>query len=344
VSTRYSGGQRILYWWAILTTLATYVLIWSGGLVTSKGVGMAVPDWPSTFGYNMFLFPVSKWVGGIFYEHSHRLIGSGVGVMVILLVVGAFILDNRRLVKAFTIWLLVGVIIQGLLGGMRVILVQDHIGILHAALAQSFFSAMVVFCVVTSKSFVEKSWARYEPDSGLRRWAIFLTILVFLQLMLGATMRHEHIGLAVPDFPLAYGQVLPDTGPEAMEKINAWRYDEGQVPLKASYIWIHMGHRFLAVALSLAFIWFFFRSRGSSNAIRRMAAIWLAMVVVQFGLGAWTIWSDKAADVATLHMALGALILAWGVVLCFRLVLGGRTNSFQEPLDPRPDNEVSSVA
>lgn len=343
-SPRYEFGQRLLHWWAIATALATYVLVWSGGLVTSKGVGMAVPDWPTTFGYNMFLFPVSKWVGGIFYEHSHRLIGSGVGLMVIGLVVGAFIVERRKWVKVFSVVLLVAVIIQGVLGGLRVVLVKDHIGILHAMLAQSFFSALVVFCVVTSGAFVTKRWALYDPSLKQVRWAFSLTLLVFFQLMLGATMRHEHIGLAVPDFPLAYGQVVPDTSPEAMVEINAIRHAEGEVPLKPVYIWIHMMHRVVAVLLGVGIIAYAVSLRRAANPIRRMGAIWAVMVLVQFFLGAWTVWSDKAADVATMHMALGALVLAWGVVLTFRLIVGSRAAAFAAPDEPIPRSSVGATA
>lgn len=335
----YNFGRRILHWWAIATALVTFVLLWSGGLVTSKGAGMAVPDWPSTFGYNMFLFPFSKWVGGIFYEHSHRLLGSLVGVMVIGLVAAAFILDNRRWIKVYASILLVAVIAQGVLGGLRVVLVKDEIGIFHAALAQSFFSAMCVFCVATSRAFVEKRWADFEPDRGLRLAVFAATGVIFLQLVLGATMRHEHIGLAVPDFPLAYGKVLPDTGVGAMAEINAARRTAGDVPITAHHVWVHMAHRAVACIICAALFAVFLKARHSSRRLRGMAAVWLAMVLVQFALGAWTVWSNKAADVATTHMALGAILLAWGVVFSFRLKLGSRAGDFAlpDPKDIRPE-------
>lgn len=336
-------GVRLLHGWAVLTALATFILLCSGGLVTSKGVGMSVPDWPSTFGYNMFLFPFSKWVGGIFYEHSHRLIASGVGLMTIVLAVGAFVLDRRGWVKTFSVLLVVGVVIQGLLGGLRVVWNMDDIGIFHALLAQSFFSALLVFCVVTSTKFVEQRWADYDPSPTPRNWAIVITVLLFCQLGLGATMRHEHIGLAVPDFPLAYGQVLPDTSAAGMEKINAERKAAGDVNLKAEYIWVHMAHRGLAVVLCMALFAFVWISRKSSNGVRRMAWLWAAMAAAQFGLGAWTIWSNKAADVATTHMALGALLLGLGVILSFRLVYGARAGNFRKP-EPVPGVPAGSLA
>src|SRR5205814_1528572 len=125
--------------YALLTAAATLALICLGGLVTSHGAGMAVPDWPNTFGYNMFFFPISKWVGGIFYEHSHRLIASGVGFLTIGLALWTWQKESRRWVRNLAWAALVSVILQGVLGGLRVTWMKDEIGIFHAALAQLFF-------------------------------------------------------------------------------------------------------------------------------------------------------------------------------------------------------------
>ena len=91
--------KRLLHWYAIFVAASVLVLICSGGLVTSHGAGMAVPDWPNSFGYNMFLFPVSRWVGGVFFEHTHRLIASGVGLLTIALCVLTLIVEDRLWVK-----------------------------------------------------------------------------------------------------------------------------------------------------------------------------------------------------------------------------------------------------
>lgn len=331
----YSFGQALLHGSALLTTFVAFFLLWSGGLVTSMGVGMAVPDWPTTFGDNLFLFPVSKWVGGIFYEHTHRLIASGVGLLTLLLAVGSFILEPRRWVRVFALWLVAAVCLQGLFGGLRVVLNKDQVGILHALLAQSFLCGLLVFCVVTCRAFVAGRWADYDPNPGPRRLALVVTGVLFAQLALGATMRHEHIGLAVPDFPLAYGQVLPDTAPEAMGEINQQRAEKGQVPIKAEYVWVHMAHRAVALVLSALVVWFFVRSRTCSRGVRRMAAALLLLVLVQIALGAWTVWSGKAIDVATTHMALGALVLGLSVLLSFRLIMGSRVGDFALPDAPR---------
>src|SRR5258707_1612530 len=110
---------------AWFTAFATLLLICSGGMVTSKGVGLAVPDWPTTFGYNMFLFPASKWIGGIFFEHTHRLIASTVGFLTIILAVWLWFLDPRRWVRILGIAAVGAVILQGVLGGLRVTMLKD---------------------------------------------------------------------------------------------------------------------------------------------------------------------------------------------------------------------------
>src|SRR3977135_1562120 len=124
------------------TALATLFLICSGGMVTSKGVGLAVPDWPTTFGYNMFFFPFSKWIGGIFFEHMHRLIVSTVGLLTIILAVWVWMVAPRRWVRVLGVAAVAAVILQGVLGGLRVTMLKDEIGIFHACLAQAYLGML----------------------------------------------------------------------------------------------------------------------------------------------------------------------------------------------------------
>ncbi len=327
----WTASRAAVHWWAVLTAVLTFVLLCSGGLVTSHGAGMAVPDWPNTFGYNMFLFPISRWVGGIFYEHTHRLIASGIGLMTVILSIALWRVEPRRWVRVFGVCAVAGVCLQGLLGGLRVVLIKDEIGVLHALLAQSFFVAISILAIVTSRPFVKRHWADYEPHPTLRWWALGAAALIFLQLGIGATMRHEHIGLSIPDFPLAYGAWFPDTSPAAMEKINAQRIADGEMKTTAAQVWIQMSHRALAVLIAAAVLVFFWKARRGSRAVRLWSMIWIAMILAQIGLGAWTIWSNKAADVATAHMALGALCLLVGALLAFRLFCGARIRDFVLP-------------
>lgn len=312
---------------------ATFVLMCSGGIVTSKGVGMSVPDWPTTYGYNMFFFPFSGWVGGIFYEHLHRLIGAAIGLMTMILTVSILACDTRKWVKILAVAAFVAVCVQGMLGGLRVSLYKNEIGILHAMLAQSFFCLLGILAVCTSPRFMRGNWDIFVPHPSLRKIALAATVLIFAQLVLGASMRHAHLGLSIPDFPLAYGALVPDTSAATIEKINETRVADHQMPTTAMQIWLQMAHRVMAFVIlgfvaAVAFV-------ALSNPIARSAAawsaVWLAMILCQIALGAWTVWSNKAADVATAHMALGALSLLAGVVFSFRLFRASDCGRFTVP-------------
>ena len=294
-------------------------------MVTSKGVGLAVPDWPTTFGYNMFLFPISKWVGGILFEHTHRLMGSLVGFLTIILAVWLWLHDDRRWVRRLGVIAVVGVILQGILGGLRVTMLKDQIGIFHACLAQAFLGLIVLIAIVTTNS-----WRSLAPDVDLRKiapiktLAITTTIAIYLQLALGATMRHQHKDLAILDFPTANGAWIPDTSAAALAKINAWRDARALSDVDAVQIWLQMAHRFLAVLIGIAVIAFCIRvvkDASHMTALRRLSIWWVVLFFLQFTLGAWTIWSNKAADVATTHVAVGAIMLSFGVsawAICWR--------------------------
>src|SRR5215212_1997748 len=151
---------------ALLTAIATFPLIFMGGLVTSHGAGMSVPDWPNSYGYNMFLFPPSKWVGGIFYEHTHRLMGTVVGMLSIVLCVQAWRTDRRRHVRWLATAVLGAVIFQGVLGGLRVVLVKLDLAIVHACFAQAFFCLSALASVVTSKWWMQAREMSSDAASG----------------------------------------------------------------------------------------------------------------------------------------------------------------------------------
>lgn len=344
-NTSVSLRRVVIHAWAVLTLVSTFILLCSGGIVTSKGVGMSVPDWPTTYGYNMFLFPISGWVGGIFYEHSHRLIASWVGLMTMILAASLLASEPRRWVRNLGIIAFLAVCVQGLLGGLRVSLFKDEIGIFHAMLAQSFFCLLGILTIVTSPRFIRGGWDVFLPDSTLSKLAVASTALIFLQLGLGATMRHEHAGLAIPDFPLAYGKILPDTSAAAIAAINEARVADDKVPTNALHIWIQMAHRAVAIIILLSVAAVAWRTFANPIAIaaRLWATIWLVMIIAQVLLGAWTIWSNKAADVATAHMALGALSLIVGVLFSFRLWRGNEAGRFLVPDHP-PVSDFARIA
>jgi len=322
---RYSAWLNRFAWF---TAVATLLLICSGGMVTSKGVGLAVPDWPTTFGYNMFLFPVSKWIGGVLFEHTHRLIASTVGFLTIILAIWLWRVEERPAVKTLGLIAVAGVILQGILGGLRVTMLKDQIGIFHACLAQAFLGLIVLIAIVTTGFWRSIAPAHVDPKKFAltKTLAIATTIAIYAQLALGATMRHQHKDLAILDFPTANGAWIPDTSAAALAKINAWRDTRALSDVDAFQIWLQMAHRFLAVLIGIAVIAFCvrgLREAGEVNALRRLSILWVVLFFLQFTLGAWTIWSNKAADVATAHVAVGAIMLSFGVsawAICSRVL------------------------
>ena len=323
--------------------------------MTSKNVGLAVRDWPTTFGYNMFLFPVSKWVGGILFEHTHRLMGSLVGFLTIILAVWLWLGEDRRWVRSLGVIAVVGVILQGILGGLRVTMMKDQIGIFHACVAQAFLGLLVFIALVTTKFWCSLSDGRGAVESGapatpgleypiqipgspelappsLPRFSPFkaltiaITVAIYVQLALGATMRHQHRDLAILDFPTANGAWIPDTSAAALAKINAWRDARALSDVSAFQIWLQMVHRFVAVIIAIAIVAFCVRVRREMRhfaSLKRLSLLWVVLVFGQITLGAWVIWSNKAADVATAHVALGAVMLSFGVTIsaiCWRIL------------------------
>ncbi len=364
-----------LHRFAVITALATLILIGVGGLVTSKGAGMAVPDWPTSYGYSMFALPTKFWTGGALYEHTHRLWASMVGVLVVALTrwlggprsrLPLAIVGMAEMLAGFLIlWLkpelkgagyfltgIAGVVllaalvwvkhdpadrslvrlgwiafvlvqVQGLLGGLRVVLFKDELGVFHAALAQIFFVLLCIIALFTGRTW-KKFQIRMEPGlTALRFLMLGATFLIFAQLLIGATMRHQHAGLAISDFPLAYGKLWPATDPDAILRYNQQRMDiSGANPITAFQIYLHMTHRIVAIVILLTVGWcarIALRQFTWRSPYARLAAIWLAFILVQVGLGAATVLSQKAADIATAHVLVGVLSLATGTMLCIFL-------------------------
>ena len=180
---------------ALLTAGATFLLIVIGGIVTSTESGLAVPDWPTTFGYNMFSYPLSEMVGGILYEHSHRLMGSLVGLLTIALMIMLLVKDSRKWLKWLGLAALIGVSVQGVLGGLRVTELNLNLAIVHACLAQAFFALLCGICWYTSRDWIEnqnqsESIVENALAKKLRRLSIITTCLIYVQLIFGAILRH----------------------------------------------------------------------------------------------------------------------------------------------------------
>ena len=191
---RYKGVHRL----SLVTAWATLPLLFIGGLVTGTGAGLAVPDWPTTFGTNMFLYPWSKMVGGIFYEHSHRLFAAGVGFLTLALVFLLWIRDSRQWVRWLGVVALTLVVLQGVVGGLRVVLLEETLAIVHGVLAQTFFALMVSLVLFTSREWSERPQRMHVPQAHrLRRICLLTTGLIYLQGIVGAVLRYTGAFLEV---------------------------------------------------------------------------------------------------------------------------------------------------
>jgi cytochrome c oxidase assembly protein subunit 15 len=233
-------------------------------------------------------------------------------------------------------------------------MMKDQIGILHACVAQAFLGLLVFIALGTTKfwrslangtramhggapakprlnepaqipgpqEFASPSLTRFSPIKAL---AIAITAAIYVQLALGATMRHQHRDLSILDFPTANGAWIPDTSAPALAKINMWRDARALSDVTSFQIWLQMVHRFLAVIIAIAIVAFcarVWREMRDFTALKRLSLLWVVLVFGQITLGAWVIWSNKAADIATAHVALGALMLSFGVsvsAICWQI-------------------------
>ncbi len=276
---------------------ATFVLLLAGGMVTSTGSGLAVPDWPLSFGRVM-----PPMQGGVLYEHGHRMVATFVGLLVVIEAVWLWRSEPRRWVKRLGAIALAGVVAQGLLGGLTVLLrLPDLVSIGHAVVAELVFAITVVIAVACSVGWQHARTEDRTVDRTVRMLASITAGIVLVQIGLGAAVRHTGAGLAIPDFPLAYGQLVP--------------------PLDSGPVALHFAHRIGALVVTAAVgltALRVFRPRPVERYLARPTIVMLALVCVQIALGGWTVLSFKAAGVATAHLGVGALLWGTAVVLAMR--------------------------
>lgn len=299
-----------LHRFAVLTSASTLLLIFVGGLVTSTGSALAVPDWPLAYGS---LFP--RMVGGVLYEHGHRMAAAAVGALMTALACWIFTRERRRWVGWLAAAALGAVVLQGVLGGITVLfLLPTVVSVAHACLAQLFLCLTVALAVVTGKNWmtaspdmpeISRSDASSAPDDRtLRLLTLGLTGAVYFQLILGAVMRHTGAGLAIPDFPLSFGRLVPPLS-----------------ALTSSLVAINFAHRAWAACVSLLAIGTLARValRHRERALLARPALMAAVLLgCQVALGALTVWTSKAVLPTTAHVACGAATLATSLLLCLR--------------------------
>lgn len=308
-------SSRLPHTLAVVLACATFPLIWVGGLVTTYDAGMAVPDWPSTFGYNLFLYPWQTWISGpwnLFIEHGHRLLGALVGMITIGFMAVVFLKDTRIWMRALAVTALVAVIGQGALGGMRVLFDDRQLAMIHGCFGPAFFAFTASLVAFTSRGWKTAATNAVASPEKLHRLAVLTPLLAYVQLVLGATLRHLPIDVT-PSF------------------------------FQAAVVF----HLMFAVAV-VAHVFLLARevSRTKSVHATRFPALILAtLVTVQIGLGfaTWVVkynWPSWFANwrwaanyvihekslgqslTVTAHVAMGSLILATSVyisVFLFRL-------------------------
>jgi heme a synthase len=295
--SRYSSWPHRL---TLLLALLTFPLIWVGGLVTTYDAGMAVPDWPGTYGYNLFRYPWETWLAGpwdLFIEHGHRLLGATAGFMSITLVLVAWRADGRRWLVLASLGALALVIFQGLLGGARVLFDERLLALIHGCVGPLFFAYLAGLAMLTSSYWQSPPSTRTVSNDRMARLACLIVGLAYFQLVLGAVLRH----IPLTASPTAFRAAL-------------------------------VMHLIVAAALLLQAMLLVIRSVAAGSRLRPLAGMLCLLVISQIALGgstyvvkyAFPTWlheyqyaasyvvqekSLTQALVTTAHVAIGSLIL-----------------------------------
>jgi cytochrome c oxidase assembly protein subunit 15 len=299
---------------AVVLVGATFPLIFVGGLVTTYNAGMAVPDWPSTYGYNLLLYPWQTWLFGpwdLFIEHGHRLLGALVGMLTIAFTLSVLVLDRRRWMKALSVIALAAVIAQGLLGGARVLLDQRTLAMIHGCFGPAFFALCVALAVFTSRRWRQSAGLaeRHAGQVRFRRLSVVTLALSYLQIVLGAQLRHVPV----------------DASPGSFRTL---------VVFHVVMAFVLLGH-----ALVLGFLACTGQAGPWAIVFPTFLLVAFLLLQIALGVGTWTVnytWPDwdetfpfaagytiqaegmLQANVVTAHVAMGSLILAAATQLCAR--------------------------
>ncbi|MBP6507883.1 MAG: COX15/CtaA family protein [Opitutaceae bacterium] len=300
-SSRPVAYQPALAWFAAIGSAWVFVLVTLGAFTTSIGAGMAFPDWPLS---NGSVNP-HGWLINIamFAEHSHRLSGTMMGLITLVLALWLWQREPRRWLRGLGWTALIMVVAQGTIGGTRVLLNDVHVPgfemtlgqmlrIPHGILAQLYICALIAIAVSLTRGWMERA---LPVSCAVRRTGTFCVLLLVVQLAIAATMRHNHAGLAIPTFPLstAAGAFFP----------AHWDYR----------VALNFAHRTMALVLTIALLWYALRlwtDRGTSLLMRSGASAMIGLLALQILLGAHIIWKLREPQVTTGHVVVGALLLA----------------------------------
>lgn len=283
--------------------IAVVPLIFWGSLVTTYGAGLAVPDWPLSFGS---LNPDGWWrQWDVALEHGHRLLGAFVGILVTILVVWTWKAESRSWVRWLAVAVFLSVVIQGVIGGTRVTERSTVLAVIHGCFAQAVFCLFIILAIVLSPRWGAAMRAPRSHRLGPARTAsITLVALIFCQLIAGAIMRHYHAGMAIPTFPLAFGKWVP-----AFDNFG---------------IAINYSHRVGAVIVTLAILWLLavvLRDAREESRLVTPAAALVGLVIFQIALAAHIIWLGRPPVATSFHVLNGALILGVSALTATRAML-----------------------
>jgi cytochrome c oxidase assembly protein subunit 15 len=289
---------RFLHRYAVVVAVGTGILLFVGGLVTSTGSALAVPDWPLSFGK---LFP--PMTGGVLFEHGHRMVAGTVGLLTIALAVWVWRVEPRRWVRWLGVTALIAVLAQALLGGLTVLLrLPVAVAVSHAGLAEIFFCLTVTIALVTSPGWTEhRSGVPEGARPAIRTLSLVTVGAIYVQILIGALVRHTGAGLAIPDFPLVFGRLWPAFTPRL--------------------VGYQMAHRLGALVVTVLVLWTsaaVLRRHGALRALRRPALVLIVLLAWQIYLGAAIIWTRRAVIPTTTHVLSGALLLVTALVLALR--------------------------
>ena len=324
VRTASQKWVRVFAWGTFLLVL---LLIFFGGMVKSTNAGLSVPDWPNTYGHFMFSFPLDRMVGGVFWEHSHRMIASVAGLLTFILTIVVYRFDDRVWLRRLCLAASILVIVQGVLGGATVLFgLPVWISSTHGTIAQIYFCMLFVIALALSPA-----WKTLRPLGDLRgieklkKLSYALIGVIMIQLMLGAVMRHMEAGLVIPDFPMMFGSWTPPLSDEAIEAANVelQQYEDRDkilmpTTVERHHMLIHLAHRtwaFVVLAIGLWTVAVVSRRHRSYVRLNRAALIFSFLLLAQVTLGILTIYTTKNPTMTTFHVTVGALLLAAAVAM-----------------------------
>ena len=299
-----------------LTCFSTLFLIFAGGMVTSTGSGLAVPDWPLSYGT---FFP--PMIGGVFYEHGHRMIASLVGFLTLCLASWLALKEQRKWIKILGFCALAAVLFQGILGGITVIFfLPTAVSVAHAVMAQTFFILTIIIAYSLSLEREARSQQTPAPE-GFLRCLLGFVILIYIQLILGAIMRHTGSGLAILDFPTMGGYWFPPFNEKMLTNINVWRFDLNLEPISMTNVILHFIHRmgaFLIIVFLCLIDILGMKLYRKNELLFRTLVLVNILVAIQIILGIFAVLTIKTPIITSFHVVTGAAILGMAVLLLLR--------------------------